>query len=422
MTQSQDKKKLINNFISLFIVQGSNYIIPLITFPYIVHMIGLEKFGLLAFATAFIAYPSLLVIYGLDLSGVREVASAKNSKRKLNIIFSSIFLTRIILICMAAILTFTIVFSFERFSKDWLLYVITFGSIIATTSFPIWFFQGMEKMKFITYLSIAARILYLIGIFVFVQSEEDYLYVPLLNFITMLLVGIISLFVIRKEFGVSFIFPRVKYIIHQFYRGWYLFISHLAINLFTSFNMLVLGLVSSDLIVGYYALADKIVKIVTSLFNPINQAIFPHAVQLVKKSKDTAMQFMNKISLYIVLVSIAIWAILFFFSDSIFGLVFGEKAINSIPVFNILSLLIIIMPLAAWLYNVMLISFNMEKYFVKIFSFVALFNAVVIALSLPWFENKENVIASSLVVSEVLSLVMGFYLYRTKILLDRSSK
>jgi len=422
MIQKNDTKKLINNFLSLFIVQGSNFIVPLLTFPYIVHVIGIEKFGLLAFATAFTAYPMLLVMYGLDLSGAREVASSKNSKRRLSIILSSILLVRVVLMLVAALITFLIVFNFDRFSKDWLLYVITFGSIMGTMIFPIWFFQGMEKMKFITYLSIGSRLLYMVGIFVFLQKEEDYLYVPLLNLITLFLVGIISLVVIDREFGVKLIFPRIKYLVLQFIKGWHLFISHFAINLFTSFNMLVLGLVATDLVVGYYALAEKVVKIIASLFKPLNQALFPHVVQLVKKSTEKGKAFVNKISLYIFLVSMFLWGTFFILSEQIFELVFGKEAVTSIPVFNILSILIIIMPLATWMYNVILISFKLEKYFIKIFSTIAILNVIVIASLLPWFEVKENVIAFSLVFSEVVSLVFGIYLYKTKVLTSRYVK
>ncbi len=422
MTKNDDRKKLTNNFLALFIVQGLNFIVPLVTFPYIVRMIGIEKFGLLAFATAFIAYPLLLVTYGLDLSGVREVSTAKHSKRRLSIILSSILLTRLTLVLLAAVITFTIVFSFERFSKDWLLYVITFGSIVATMSFPIWFFQGMEKMKFITYLSIGSRLIYMIGIFIFVHSEEDFIYVPLLNFITLLLAGLVSLVVIYREFDVKLTFPRIKYIVLQFFKGWHLFISHFAINLFTSFNMLVLGLVSSDLVVGYYALAEKIVKIIASLFKPVNQALFPHVAQLVKKSKEKGKHFVNKISIYLLAISMLIWGIFFMFSENIFRLVFGEASVSSLPIFNILSVLIVIMPLAAWLYNVILISFKLEKYFIKIFSIIAILNVIVIASLLPWFEAKENVIAFSLVLSEVVSLLFGIYLYNMKVLKNRNLK
>lgn len=422
MTEKNDRKKLTNNFLSLFIVQGSNFIVPLITFPYIVQTIGIEKFGLLAFATAFIAYPLLLVTYGLDLSGAREVALAKNSKRRLSIILSSILLARLSLIVLAASVTLLIVFFVERFSKDWLLYVITFGSIFGTMIFPIWFFQGMERMKFITYLSIGSRLLYMIGIFIFVRSEDDYLYVPLLNFITLFMVGIISLGVIYKEFSVKLIIPHIKYIVLQFVKGWYLFISHFAINLFTSFNILVLGLVASDLVVGYYALAEKIVKIIASLFKPLNQALFPHVVQLVKTSKEKGKNFVNKISLYIFGVSMLIWSIFIIFSENIFGLVFGEEAVSSIPIFNILSVLIVIMPLAGWVYNVILISFKLEKYFIKIFSTIAILNVIIIASLLPWFDSKVNVISFTLVFSETISLIFGYYLYKNKILQLRREK
>jgi len=422
MQKNSDRKKLTNNFLSLFLVQGLNFIVPLITFPYIVQVVGIEKFGLLAFATAFTAYPLLLVTYGLDLSGVREVSSAKNSKRRLSITLSSILLARFILILLAALITFTIVFSFDRFSKDWLLYTITFGSIIGTMVFPIWFFQGMEKMKFITYLSIGSRLLYMLGIFIFVQSKEDYLFVPLLNFITLFLTGIVSLVLIYREFNIKLIFPRIKYILLQFKKGWHLFISHFAINLFTSFNMLVLGLVSSDLVVGYYALAEKIVKIIASLFKPLNQALFPHVVQLVKKSEEKGKDFVNKILFYMFAISMVIWLIFILFSENIFALVFGEEAVSSIPIFNILSILIVIMPLAAWMYNVILISFKLERYFIKIFSTIAVLNMILIASLLPWFEAKENVIAFALVFSEVVSLVFGIYLYKSKILTNRNLK
>ena len=420
-SDNNDKKKLLNNFFSLFMVEGLNYIFPLITFPYIIQTIGIEKFGLLSFAAAFIAYPALLVIYGLDLSGAREVANSKNSTRKLSIILSSIMLTRLLLIFFSLLLTLTIVFSVDRFAKDWLVYLVTFGSIIGTMSFPIWFFQGMEKMKFITYLTLGLRLLYTIAIFIFVQSEEDFLYVPLLNFLSLFIIGIISLIVIHREFGVSFHIPRKKYISLQFHKGWYLFISHFSINLFTGLNMIILGLVSSNLIVGYYALAEKVVTIITSLFSPLNQALYPHVVQLVKKSTEASIKFVERIFRYAFFASTFIWIFFFVFSKTIFVLVFGEESINALPVFYILSALIIIRPLAAWIYNVVLISFKQEKLFVKMFLTAAVVNIIIIVIFLPWFGAKENVIACSLVVSEIIALFLGLYLYKYKVLSSKGS-
>jgi PST family polysaccharide transporter len=314
-----------------------------------------------------------------------------------------------------------VVFSFDRFTKDWLVYLVTFGSIIGTMSFPTWFFQGMEKMKFITYLTLGSRLIYTIAIFIFVQSEEDFLFVPLLNFLSLFIIGIISLVVIYKEFGVVLRFPGRKYIFLQFYKGWYLFISHFSINLFTGLNMIILGMVSSNLIVGYYALAEKVVTIIISLFSPVNQALYPHVVQLVKKSRELSIKFVKKIFRYIFFASTLIWLFFVIFSKIIFILVFGEDSINALSVFYILSALIIIRPLAAWTYNVILISFKQEKHFVKMFLTAAVVNIIIIVILLPWFGAKENVIAFSLVVSEIIALSLGLYLYKSKVLRSKGS-
>jgi len=135
-----------------------------------------------------------------------------------------------------------IVFSFKKFRQDWLIYYLTFGMVLGQTLFPIWFFQGMERMKYITFLNVLAKLIFTIAIFIFVKRSSDYLYIPLLNSLGFIVAGVLALWIVFKDFGVFFRIPSFKDLKYQLKEGWYIFISTVAISLYTISNTFILGL------------------------------------------------------------------------------------------------------------------------------------------------------------------------------------
>ena len=79
--------KIIDNFTSLSVLQAANYLFPLIVLPYVVRILGPEKYGLVQFAAALNIYFLIICDYGFNLSGTRAVSVHRAEKETLSQIF-----------------------------------------------------------------------------------------------------------------------------------------------------------------------------------------------------------------------------------------------------------------------------------------------------------------------------------------------
>jgi len=143
---NNETKRVSKNFGSLLVLQGANFILPLITLPYLVRVLGTELFGLVMFAQAFVLFFNVFVDFGFNLSVTREISINRDDKNSLSQIFYSVFFIKILLIIISIIVISLIVYFVPRFNSDPEIYLLSFGIVIGQALFPVWFFQGIEKM------------------------------------------------------------------------------------------------------------------------------------------------------------------------------------------------------------------------------------------------------------------------------------
>ena len=411
-----ENKKLYSNFISLSFLHAANLILPLITFPYMVRTLGIEIYGLVIFAQAFISYFSIIAEYGFNFSGTREISLTKNNIEELTTAYNSIMTARFILVIICFVVMAIIVFSFEKFSIHWELYFLTFGMVIGTMLFPTWFFQGMEKMKYITILSVSSKAIFTISIFLFVKSPSDYLLVPLLNSGGYIFVGIISIIIINVNFNIPFKIQKSINVWRHLREGYYIFISTISTNLYTTTTTVVLGLVTNTTMVGYYAIAEKALRIIVAIFSPFTQTIYPHIIQLAKNSFEETVIFLRRILNFTILISVFIWIFGFIFAEPLFHLLFSQNVNHSILIFRILSPLIIILPIASILFNVVLLPFKMDKYFSRIYMTGAILNLFVLGILLFVFKLSTVGAAVSLLICEfIITIYAAIVIQRNNI-------
>jgi len=293
---AKERKVVLENAFSLSTLQGINYILPIIILPYLVRVIGPEKFGLIAFAQAFVQYFMILVDYGFSVSATREISLYREKKDKVSAIFSAVMTIKIILTLASLLILFLTLTFVPKFKSDWLVYALSFGAVVGNALFPIWFFMGTEKMKYILGLNIIAGVIYLLGIFIFVRSPADYLYIPLINSSVFLLVGILGLAIVLRKFKVVFVFQTYKETRQQFKAGWHVFSSIVAINAYTVTRIFAVGLLTNNTLTGYYSIAERIANAIQTFpLDSFSQAIYPRLSKIFQKNKKKALDFMGKI-------------------------------------------------------------------------------------------------------------------------------
>ncbi|WP_029522916.1 flippase [Persephonella sp. KM09-Lau-8] len=402
---TEDKKRLLSNFLSLSILQGANYILPLITLPYLVRVLGPEKFGLIMFAQAFIQYFVILTDYGFNLSATREISIHRENKEKISEIFSSVMIIKFSLLVISFIILTLIVFSFEKFRKDWLVYYLTFGMVVGQVLFPIWFFQGIEKMKYITFLNILAKTIFTVAIFIFVHQVSDYIYVPLLNSLGFIIAGILALWIVFKDFGINFSKVPFESLINKLKEGWHVFISTIGINLYRNANVFILGIVTNEKVVGYYAIAEKILKAIQSLQNPLGQALFPFFSKKFKSlSNKQSVEIIIKFSKLAFSVYFIISIFIFLFAEPIIKIITGSYLYNSILDLKVLSFIIVIGGMNYFFGVLGLLTLGKNKLFMKGVFLGGMLN---IPISLILSITFKDLGASfSLLLSELIILVL----------------
>jgi PST family polysaccharide transporter len=404
--------RLLENFISLSTLQVANYILPLITLPYLVRVLGPEKFGLIAFAQAFIGYFNVLTDYGFNLSATRDISINRKDNDKVSEIFSSVIIIKFGLLLLSLFIMTLIIFSFDKFRSEWPIYYLTFGMVIGQVLFPVWFFQGMEKMKYITFLNILARIIFTISIFIFVKNASDFLYVPILSSLGSIVAGVLAFWIVFKDFGVKFRMPDFERVKFHLKEGWYIFISTVAISLYTTSNTFILGLFTNNIIVGYYSAAEKIIRAVQGLLSPVSQTIFPHVSKLMNESKDAGIKFIRRITYLIGGLSFVISLVIFILANLIVETILGSQYTESIIILRILAFL----PFLVGLSNVFgvqtMLTLNYKKAFTNIIVFASGVNIFLAIILVPIYNDIGTSI--SVLITEMIITISMFLFLESK--------
>lgn len=356
---------LIESFLSLSVLNGVNIILPLITLPYLVRTVGLSKFGAYSIVYTVLQYVLLISTYGFNYTTTKLVAQNKDNISYIRVVFNSTILARLLISVPSLFVGFLLVLVIYPADYIW-LYLGGIGIVLGDIINPVWLFQGYEKMRYMAAANFVCKLLFTVLIFVFIRSEQDYIYINLLNSLGFMAAGVISLFISMKCFDIKIVAVKFSDVIFQLKEGWSIFLSTIFMNLYRNSNVFILGFFLSEYNVGVYSTAEKVVKAVQSVVAPISNALFPYFASSFKSSSisDNAKRILRTNGKLVVLLFVV--AFLFVvFSDLINDLLFDVEESNISLLMRVMSPVIVIGGMNYVLGVAGLVNLGHNLYFLK---------------------------------------------------------
>ena len=369
-------RRLADNIISLYVLQGLNYLVPLAILPYLVRVLGMRGYGILAFAQSFAQYFTILTDYGFNYSATRSIAKTRDDDALVSRHFCSVFVIKLLLMSIGLLCLLVIVTLVPRFRDNADFFFVAYLAVIGNVLFPVWFYQGMEKMRYISAVVGSSRLLAAIALFIFVHHPQDTLLALLILSSGTLVGGLIGLILAFRHFQLRIQWPPLTDLKDALTEGWHLFVSTAAVSMYTNTNVFLVGLLAGNVEAGYFSAADKLVRAMQGLIAPITQAVFPHVSYLAAESKQRALRFAQKTLFWMGGLTLAPCLFLLALAPWVALVCFGHAGMPSVPIIRWIAFLPFIIAVSNVLGVQTMIPFGLDRPFSRILIGAGIFNVL----------------------------------------------
>lgn len=359
------KKILIKNFSALTALQIVHYLVPLILLPYLVRIIGPAKFGVISFAQAIAYYFALVPDIGAGLYAPREIALIKESRDDLSRFVTGIISLKGCALSLSLAAYFLLVWTVPQFRAELWVFLFSAGFIIGESFIPVWFYQGIEKMVNITVGVFIIRVLALVLILFFIKAPGDYVYVPLINTGALIFGMLFMWAMIFFREGIRLKAVRPGFLRNMTRESFPLFVSNVASNLNAGINIVALGFLAPDIVVGYYAAAERLVKVGMGLLTQVSNVFYPHITRLLSESREAGIAAMKKGFVAGMLLLIPATLLVVTYAEIIVEYMLGSGFPGSVAPLRILGVLFLVSGLNTMLGIQVLLTLGMRTEYMR---------------------------------------------------------
>ena len=326
---SKNIKSIKFNFIMNFILTVSNFLFPLITFPYVSRVLLPEGTGKVAFALSIVSYFTIFASFGVATYGIRTIAQVRDDKERLSKTMHELLFINIISMTIVYVALAIAILVVPKFAMEKELFGVTSLFILFTIVGVEWLYKGLEKYQYITVRTIVFKIASLFLVFLFVKEKSDYIVFAFISIFAIVGSGVLNLINSRKLINYTLYseYEFKKHLKPMFV----LFLTSMAIAIYTSLDEGLLGLLSSPEQVGYYNAAVRVKGILFTLITSLGVVLLPRLSYYVENHMETEFhEALAKSTNFIIVIAASVVIFFTLFAKETILILAGENYVASI--------------------------------------------------------------------------------------------
>ena len=324
------------------ILTMSQFLFPLITFPYISRILLPTGTGKVSFATSVVSYFALFAQLGIPTYGIRACAKVRDDRKALERTVQELFLINLIMSILAYIVLFLAIAFVPRMRQEKALFLIVGLTILFNAIGMEWLYKALEQYTYITVRSIIFKLIAVVAMFVLVHEQKDYVIYGGISILAASASNVFNFFHAHKYVSIK---PVGSYNFRQHLKPIVIFFAmSCAATIYTNLDTVMLGFMTSDAEVGYYNAAVKIKSILVSVVTSLGVVLLPRASYYVEcKLMDKFCRITHVALNFVILISVPLTVYFILFAkEGIFFLSGAEYEASIVPMQIIMPTLLFI--------------------------------------------------------------------------------
>ena len=404
----QNNTKVVENYAFMTILQVLNICFYLLIYPFLIRVLGAESYGLYAFAIAVVTLFITFVSFGFDLPAAKKIAENTDNKEIMSQVLSEVTATKVLLEMVALIIYSCLFLISAKMRDNALLFAIVFAQTITSIVFPQWYFQGVQRMRVVTYIQVAFKFATLPFIFWLLRSPDDCWIYALIASVSSVGGGLVAWLIVRFKDGLKMRYVALPAVWRSIREVAPFFLSNVTGVVKEQGIVLLIGQFLGMSEVAIYDLANKIIIIPRTIFSKLNDALYP---KMMAQPSPTRRRKVLIGEVIIGLGAIAFIAALGYWAVLILG---GREMMSSYPVSVILSVTIL-----TWLVAGAMIYFYIipsgKTFYITWNQLIAMLTTFAFAGIGLFFTHSVYILAASLALSGLIEILFCSIIIRYKL-------